>query len=143
VSDLLRLLFLVPIAYIAALTAATLAMSVGLMGGRVDGEAFPVAAGLAIGLTLYAGVISFVPALIAIVFAEIFRWRSIFFYLIVGGAIGLLSAEATIAFDGLTFAEDLRLLSLASGFVAGAVYWLIAGKLAGLGTEAAGPTSPA
>lgn len=107
-------------------------MTLGLFGGNIDADTFPVAAGMAIGITLFAGMISFVPALIAVVLAEVFRWRSLIAYLIVGGAIGLICGEATIATGGLAFADNLRLICLAGGFVGGAVYWLIAGKLAGL-----------
>lgn len=136
-SNLLRLLILVPLAYIAALVAAAVTMSVALMGGNLDVETGAVALGLSIGLTLYGGAISFLPALAFIILAESFRWRSIFAYLAAGGLIGLIAAETTIAFDGLAFADNLRLITIASGFVGGAVYWLIAGKLAGLSEDAA------
>jgi hypothetical protein len=130
-------LILVPLAYIAALIAAAVTMSVALMGWNLDVETAAVALGLSIGLTLYGGAISFLPALAFIILAESFRWRSIIAYLAAGGLIGLIAAETTIAFDGLAFAENLRLITIASGFVGGAVYWLIAGKLAGLSEDAA------
>ena len=132
-ADLLRLLVLVPLAYIAALIAASIVVTVALFGGVVDAGTLPVAAGVAVGIMLFAGMISFIPALIAIILSEIFRWRSLIAWLAAGGAIGLLCAEATIAFDGLAFADHLRLICVAGGFVGGAVYWLIAGKLAGIG----------
>jgi hypothetical protein len=143
VTALLRLLVLVPLAYVAALFAAAVTVAIALFGGRVDEDTAGMAVGLSIGLTIYGGMISFLPALVALIVAETMRLRSIFFYLAVGGLIGLVSAEIVVALDGLTFAPNLRLICLAAGFVGGAVYWLIAGKLAGLGTGTAEPTSPA
>lgn len=136
-SILLRLMFLVPIAYIVALYAAAATMSVALFGGDIDVDTAAVALGLSIGFTFYGGLISFFPALAFIILAESFRWRSILAYLAAGGIIGLIAAETTIAFDGLAFADNLRLIAIASGFVGGAVYWVIAGKLAGLSGDAA------
>jgi hypothetical protein len=139
-TTLLRLLILAPLAYVAALAAAAAAVTLGLFAGQIDGDTAAFALGVSIGIFFYAGLITFIPALVAVILAETFGWRSILFYLAAGGAIGLLASETTIAFDGLTFADDLRLLCVAAGFVAGAVYWLIAGKLAG---AAPTPTSPA
>ena len=131
-TTLLRLLVLAPLAYIAALIAAATLVTFALFGGQIDAETFPIAAGMSVGVMLYAGMISFVPALITIALAEVFRWRSLIAWLIAGGAIGLVCSETTMVFDGLTFAGNLRVICLAGGFVGGAVYWLIAGKLAGL-----------
>jgi hypothetical protein len=133
VADLIRILVLVPLAYIAALIAASLVVTVALFGGTIDAETLPFAAGVAVGIVLFAGMLSFVPALIAVILGEIFRWRSLVAWLAAGGVIGLICAEATIAYDGLAFAEHLQLICVAGGFVGGAVYWFIAGKLAGTG----------
>ena len=91
-----------------------------------------IAIGLTIGLMFYAGMISFIPAIIAVVLAEAFRLRSVIVWLAIGGAIGLLNGEATIAFDGLTFAGNVRVLCVAAGFVGGMVYWAIAGRNSGM-----------
>ena len=141
-TTLLRLLILAPLAYIAALAAAAAAVTLGLFAGQIDADTAPFALGVSIGVFFYAGLITFIPALIAVVLAETFGWRSLLFYLAAGGAIGLLASETTMALDGLSFADDLRFLCVAAGFVAGAVYWLIAGKLAGPGPTPT-PTSPA
>ena len=142
-TTLLRLLILAPLAYILALIAAATTVTIGLFGGQVDADTAPFALGAGIGIMFYAGLITFVPALIAVILAETLGWRSIAFYLAAGGVIGLIASETTLAFDGLAFADDLRLLCVAGGFVAGAVYWLIAGKLGDAGPARNDPTSPA
>jgi hypothetical protein len=142
-TTLLRLLILAPLAYVLALIAAATTVTIGLFGGQIDGDTAPFALGTGIGIMFYAGLITFVPALIAVILAETLGWRSLTFYLAAGGVIGLIASETTLAFDGLAFAGDLRLLCVAGGFVAGAVYWLIAGKLGDSGAARNGPTSPA
>ena len=69
----------------------------------------------------------------AIVLAEFFGWRSVFYWLGVGGGIGLIGSGIT-GFAGNTvdpdFWNDYGLaLNLAAGFVGGLVYWLVAGRL--------------
>ena len=142
-STLLRLLLLAPLAYAMALVAAAVTVTIALFSGQIDENIAPMAVGVSIGIAFYGGMISFVPALIAVVVAEALGWRSVLYYLAAGGAIGLLAAETTMAFDGLAFAGQLRLICVAAGFVGGAVYWLIAGKLAGVGQTPPRPTSPA
>lgn len=130
-STLLRYILLIPLAYIFALYAAAVVMSIALFGGNIDVETAAMALGLSIGLTLYGGAVTFLPALAFVILAEAFGWRSIFINLAAGGVIGLIAAEVTAAYGGLAFADHLRLICIASGFVGGAVYWLIAGKFAG------------
>jgi hypothetical protein len=132
-ADLLRLFILVPLAYILACIAAGATVAVSLFGAEPTIETAGFFAATGVLTTLYAGAVSFVPALIAVLVAEAFGWRSLFFYLIVGGGIGL-AADALTEFVGAPALADYRLaLYLAAGFVAGFVYWLIAGRLAGLG----------
>ncbi len=132
---LLRLLLLAPLAYVLALLAAAGIVTLALFSAQIDEHTAAIALGVWIGVTVYGGMISFVPALVAAIAAEALGWRSVLYYLAVGGAIGWLAAETTMAFDGLDFAGQLRLICIAGGFAGGAVYWLIAGKLAGLGGE--------
>ncbi len=132
-SDLLRLLFLVPLAYLAAVLAAALVVVAGYFGTPTSYQysdfeyAFWVSAAGFIAM-VRIGAVTFLPALGAIVLAEAFRWRSVFYYLAVGGVIGLLAH--TMSSDPESFAYR-RLLFPAAGFVGAFVYWLIAGRVAG------------
>jgi hypothetical protein len=131
----------VPLAYVAALLCGAAILTFGLFNGQITGETMPVAIGTFIGVTLYGGMVSFVPALVAILIAEFLAWRSIFYYLAAGGVVGAIAWHLTTAWDGLDFADHLLALCLAAGFVAGFVYWLAAGRDAG--PAPAGPASPA
>ena len=80
----------------------------------------------------WAGAISFLPALLAIVLAEGFGWRSLLYYLLVGGTIGLLADQSYDIFGWIDLADQQLVIMLAAGFLGGFTYWLIAGRLAGL-----------
>ncbi len=142
-ADLLRLLFLVPLGFIAAVLAAALTVLGGWYGHEIGGilgdiEQTGYLIGLAVWLVLEVGALAVVPAVIIIVLAELFRWRSVFFYLAVGGALGLLASQL----NGMLWdtPNDQRLL-VAAGFVGGLAYWLVAGRLAGL-RRASKPPAP-
>ena len=130
-ADLARLLFVVPFGYVAALVAAaaTVALSVA-QGFFLTPFETAFVAGWA---TLYAGAWSFVPALVAVVVAEAFRIRSVFFFLLFGGGLGFVVHLLTpvASYDGL--ADSRAVAFAAAGFVAGLTYWLIAGRLSGIG----------
>lgn len=128
-----------PLAYVAALLSGAAVLTIGLFNGEITAETMPIALGTFIGLTLYGGMTSFVPALVAVLIAEIFRWRSLFYYLAAGGIIGAIAWQVTTAWDGLDFADHLLALCLAAGFVAGFVYWAAAGREAGLADPAHAP----
>jgi hypothetical protein len=75
---------------------------------------------------------AFFPALIAILLAENFAWRSVLFYAIGGAAIGLffgfvLPTESPSPFY---VARSTELIA-GAGIAAGLVFWLIAGRNAG------------
>lgn len=131
INALLRYILLLPLAYIFALFCGAATMAIALVGVS-DGTSAAVALGFTLGFTVYGGMISFLPALAFVILAEAFGWRALIAYIAAGGAIGLLAGETVIAFDGLAGAEHIRLAAIAAGFVAGTVYWLIAGKFAGL-----------
>lgn len=82
-------------------------------------------------LILYAGALSFAPALVAIVLAEAFGWRSVFYWLAIGGGIGLAAHLVTVPIEPLMPQGERAALYLGGGFVGGLVYWLIAGRLSG------------
>jgi len=82
-------------------------------------------------MTAWAGAIAIVPALLAITFAEFFSWRSILYYFLVGGIIGLIADQATDLYGNPDFYGQRTVVMLASGFIGGFVYWLFAGQFAG------------
>jgi hypothetical protein len=139
-SDLLRLIVVVPLAYVAAVVAAGFVVYSDIVGFAVD----PVYTGLIVGwsviITGTIGAVAFVPSALAILAAELFRWRSIFFYLAVGGAIGFVSHVLSGPLKPGDNAESLAVLP-AAGFVGALVYWLIAGRTAG-GTAVLPPAAP-
>jgi hypothetical protein len=76
---------------------------------------------------------AFLPGLIAILLAESFSWRSVLFYALAGAAIGLfyglvLPTEGSSPF----FIVGSTQLVAGAGIAAGLVYWLIAGRNAGI-----------
>ncbi|WP_068084129.1 hypothetical protein [Polycladidibacter stylochi] len=79
------------------------------------------------------GAISFFPALLMIVFAEVFRWQSILVHLLYGGGVALI----VWSLGGAEFAQQAAFprpgtsVAMSAGFIAGFVYWLFAGRLSG------------
>jgi hypothetical protein len=137
VTALLRLLFLVPLGYIAACVAAGFMMAFGLFGYEPDPESQFFFTASVVVWTFWAGAVAFVPAILAIVLAEVFGWRSILYWLAVGGGIALVTERVADRYHSLDFADRRTVVMLAAGFVAGFAYWLIAGRLAGTGSEPA------
>lgn len=94
----------------------------------------PVAFGAMVGTGLVGasivGAAAFLPAGILIVIAELARIRGIVFHLVASGSIAFLLW--TVGFSGET--GDLRpgsVVVLAAGFLAGLVYWTVAGRTSG------------
>jgi hypothetical protein len=143
VAILLRLLFLAPIGYIAAVVAAGLMLAFGLFGYEPDPEHRFLFTASVVVWSFWAGAAAFVPAVVAIVLAEAFGWRSILYWLAVGGGIGLLAEQFADRYHGLDFADRRTIVFLAAGFVGGFAYWLIAGRLAGIEVEPAPSEVPA
>jgi hypothetical protein len=132
-STLLRLLILVPIGFVLAVVAAGFTVALGIFGLNPSSDAAGWIVLFTAWTAAYAGAFAVMPWLIAVVLAEGFGLRSVWFWFAVGGAIGV----AAYAFTGfLGHAGDTGLglaVHLAAGFVAGFVYWLVAGRRAGDG----------
>jgi len=132
-STLLRLLILVPLGFALAVAGAGFTVAFGIFGLNPSSDASGWIILFAAWTAAYAGAFGFMPWLIAVVFAEGFGFRSVWYWLAVGGAIG----GAAYAFTGFygDKAEDGSGIAvhLAAGFVAGFVYWLVAGRMSGDG----------
>jgi hypothetical protein len=80
--------------------------------------------------------VGFFPALIAIILAEGFRLRSIVLYGVIGGALALAAAYG-LDFGGYVTAPNADMMHerevfAAAGIAGGLVYWLFAGRRAGV-----------
>jgi len=136
VRGVLRIIFLIPAAFIAASLAgaAIIVLSVGWHPQPYEsqGELLAKLVFLSFITSMFVGMIAGVPALIMIVLAEVFSWRSVILHLVVGAGIGFVAFLLGIGGEPPASAHDLR-VGGAAGAVAGFVYWAIAGRSAGLG----------
>ena len=73
------------------------------------------------------------PWLIAVVFAEGFGFRSVYYWFAVGGAIGAAAYAFTGFYGDKADGGSGIAIHLAAGFVGGFAYWLIAGRSSGQG----------
>jgi hypothetical protein len=144
VSALFRILIVVPLGYVAACLMAGLVFALSVYGfTNVESPAAGlvlVAFGFAV--AGYAGAFAAIPMLVAVGLAETFRWRSFFFWSLLGGVLGF-AANAVVDGTAAEPTPGVVALYAAAGFAAGATYWLIAGRRSGLierGT--AGAVSP-
>lgn len=101
--------------------------------GPVDEGAFDILLGL--GFIFVSG-FALLPAMIIVAITEAFHIRSLLAYALGGGLVGLACYLGLVPFD----TESLRFTGIVqrhleimtgAGIVAGAVYWLIAGRNAG------------
>ncbi|TYC53466.1 translation initiation factor IF-3 [Rhodobacterales bacterium] len=121
------------VAFICGLIVSGLFLSWGFFQASYPNDD-PVAFAAMIGSGLVGasvlGAGAFVPASIAIAIAEIARLRSLIFFLAAGGGIAFLMWTLGEAEQ----AQGLRpgsVIALAAGFLAGSVYWLVAGRTSG------------
>lgn len=92
----------------------------------------------------YLGAMALAPWAVVILVTEVFRLRSALIYLVAGGFLGALPALG-IAPTMRSLEGDPRRIAIliAAGFVAGFVYWLAAGRMAGIdGVFLTGNRSP-
>ncbi len=130
---LLRLLILVPIGFVLAVVAAGFTVALGIFGLSPSHETAGWILLFAAWTAAYAGAFALLPWLIAVVLAEGLGLRSVWFWFAIGGAIGAVAWFFTGYYGEAAQAEAGFAVHLAAGFVAGFVYWLVAGRNAGLG----------
>ena len=121
------------------MAAAGLTVSLGVVGFEPTGDAMPWIPLLAVWTGLYAGGFAFVPWIVAVVIAEGFAIRSVFFWLALGGAVGAAAYLLTDLAVGTPWSGFNLAFHLAAGFVAGIVYWAVAGHRSGAGLGRSAP----
>ena len=132
-STVLRLLIVVPIGFVLAIVAAGFTVAVGIFGVNPSSDAGGWIVLFAAWIAAYAGAFAFMPWLIAVVFAEGFGLRSVWYWFAVGAGIGV-GGYALTDYFGKTPTDGADVaIHLAAGFVGGFVYWLIAGRSSGEG----------
>ena len=133
-------ILVVIVGYGVACLAASLVFTIGMLTPQwEDWSALglpPAAlwAVVAIGTAIIAGV-AMLPALLVVVLAEAFAWRSSLVYAALGGMLALalgygIDFAGYVAEPGSPFARGREVLA-ASGIAGGLVYWLMAGRNAG------------
>ncbi len=135
--------FVVLFSLLFAMLAAGISLAIGVMAPELVSmssdpiEKFMFFAGafFATGLAVAS---AFVPAVVIVAIAETFDIRSIFYYAIGGGLIAALAWYSTDMSVQLENTTDLSpvpyglQLVAAAGIIGGFVYWLLAGRKAGL-----------
>jgi hypothetical protein len=134
-------IFMVILAYILACIAASTVLTIGTLTPEWDDltslglQSVAVWAVIAVG-TGVIGTLAALPALLVIALAEGFAWRSSLIYAALGGVLALtLSYGVDFAgyagAPGNALAHEREVLA-AAGIAGGFVYWLFAGRKAGL-----------
>ncbi|MFZ1814944.1 MAG: hypothetical protein WBO55_12720 [Rhizobiaceae bacterium] len=128
--------------FVLAILAAALFLSLGIISDVVlpvmrDATGEPPQGGW---ITLLAGVIAWpwlaaaaaMPASILIAAGELMRWRGLVTNLVMGGLASLFAGWTWLGLeDPRQIGEGVLLVLASAGFVAGFVYWLVAGRAAG------------
>ena len=135
------------VGYIWACVAASLVLAIGHVGAAMERSFHlarrAIAAGAVGGDVVIVGlgaliifVVGFLPVLLVVVIAEGFALRSIVVYGVIGGALALAMAYG-FDFAGYVAPPDIdiareREVFAAAGIAGGLVYWLFAGRKAGV-----------
>jgi hypothetical protein len=148
----LRLLFLVPIGFALACFAAGAVIVFALIRNLAPIPWPGEIAGMVLVAGMAIGALAALPTLVAAILAEMFGWRSPFYWLAVGGLLAAIAVatpwlanqvQAVAAWILIAaWMPDVRIVenatpvsfatvALAAGFVGGFVYWLVVGRLAG------------
>jgi putative copper export protein len=138
-------ILMVIIAYVLACIAASLVLTIGTLAPQWDQIAPPdvpsVVLWSVVGVsTAVIAIVAMLPSFLVIALAEGFAWRSVVLYGVLGGVLAL---ALTYGIDFAGYARDLgpglnstftheREVLAASGIAGGLVYWVFAGRKAGL-----------
>lgn len=131
-------IFAALIGFILAVIAAAvfmLAASVGLgPTNPADASWFWGQFGVGAAFTAsYLGAMALAPWAVLILVTEVFRLRSSLVYILAGGFLGVLPALGLAPMMRSLDGEPRQIAILvASGFIGGFVYWLVAGRMAGV-----------
>jgi putative copper export protein len=134
-------ILMVIIAYVLACIAASLVLTIGTLAPQWEQIASPdipsVVLWSVVGVSAAViAIVALLPSFLVIALAEGFAWRSIVLYGVLGGVLAL-ALTYGIDFAGYvrgadsTFAHEREVLA-ASGIAGGLVYWVFAGRKAGL-----------
>jgi hypothetical protein len=135
-------LFVIFLAFLIASTAAGMVLVIGVVASDFSGIDSDTVErlsffGSAFLAESYGGAAVLLPALVAVVLAEVARIRSVFYYGLAGAFVGLgsfytfdLASELEDTTDIVPVGHGLALV-IAAGVVGGLIYWLIAGRQAG------------
>ncbi|PIO99368.1 hypothetical protein [Pleomorphomonas carboxyditropha] len=81
----------------------------------------------------YLGAMALAPWAVIILVTEVFRLRSVLIYLVAGGFLGALPAFGIAPMMRPLDGDPRRIaILIAAGFIGGFVYWLAAGRMAGV-----------
>jgi len=124
----------VVVGFIAAVLACGVFLSWGFFrAGAPDTDPIGFAATIGTGLVSASivGATALVPATVLIGLAEAARLRSVIFHVGAAGALAFAvwTLGEEVAVDGV---RPGSAVAVAAGFIAGAVYWLIAGRTSGV-----------
>ncbi|MBZ8132653.1 hypothetical protein [Afifella sp. IM 167] len=130
-----RILFVIPLAFVAACwaAAAVLFFSVppALQAGETLAEYAAKAGFVSFIAALVVGAVAGIPSFLVVLFAESFGWRSLILHLVFGALLGVVAVVLGIASPPPVEPRDIVIFA-GAGAVGGFVYWLIAGRRAGL-----------
>jgi hypothetical protein len=137
---IIRILMVI-VAYVLACMAASIVLTIGTLAphwGQVAPQGLPsVVLWSVVGVsTAVIAVVAMLPSFLVIALAEGFAWRSVVLYGVLGGVLAL-ALTYGIGFAGYgpgpdgAFAHEREVLA-ASGIAGGLVYWVFAGRKAGL-----------
>ena len=139
-------------AYLLACSAASIVFAIGILMPDLDDSALFASRDDALGIVIALTAILFaflalLPALLVIVLGEGFALRSSMLYAVLGGAVVLsviYSLNAAGYVGGLDVSDGhTREVLAATGIIGGLVYWLFAGRKAGLWKQSGTKTQAA